>query len=116
MRRPISLLVSAFFAVTLLAVPSAIISSPVSAAPIASAPTVYCGDPTTDGSVDTGAGTTITCDTQVTNTITGIDPVTDGSVRATQRRRASACGNLEEGETGGDRSGRGGAETQASAR
>jgi hypothetical protein len=51
-------------------------ASPVSAAPIAAAPTVYCGDPTTDPSMDTGAGTMITCDTQVDNTISAIDPGT----------------------------------------
>ncbi|MEA2623050.1 MAG: hypothetical protein QOH61_1960 [Chloroflexota bacterium] len=43
-----------------------------SAAPVGGTPTTFCGD-STDGAMDTGAGTMITCDTTVTNTITAID-------------------------------------------
>lgn len=46
------------------------------AAPIADAPTTYCADPDTDPSMDTGAGTMISCVTTITNTITAIDPDT----------------------------------------
>lgn len=60
----------------LLAAGSVLTTAPVSGAPIADAPITYCGDPDTDPSMDTGAGTMITCDTTVTNTITAIDPVT----------------------------------------
>ena len=60
----------------LIAAGSLLTVSPATAAPIAGAPTTYCGDPDTDPSMDTGAGTMITCDTTVTNTITAIDPGT----------------------------------------
>jgi hypothetical protein len=49
--------------------------SPASAAPIADAPTSYCSHTGTDPSMDTGAGTMISCDTTITNTVTAIDPV-----------------------------------------
>lgn len=76
MRRPFPLLMAGLISV--IAVSSAFLigSTPASAAPIAAAPTTYCADPDTDPSIDTGAGTMITCETTITNTITGIDPVT----------------------------------------
>lgn len=76
MRRPLTLIVPALLAFALLAAGSLITLSSAAAAPIAGAPTTYCGDPDTDPSMDTGAGTMISCDTTVTNTITAIDPAT----------------------------------------
>lgn len=76
MRRFLSYFLPSLFAVCLVAVSTLGATSPASAAPIAGAPATYCGDPDTDPSMSTGAGTMITCDTTVTNTITGIDPVT----------------------------------------
>ena len=76
MRRSFSILVPGAVVVALLAASSFLATPPASAAPIAAAPTTYCGDPTTDGSMSTGAGTMITCDTRVTNTITAINPGT----------------------------------------
>lgn len=75
MRRPISTFFAGLFAFALVASPVAVPPA-VDAAPIAGAPITYCGDPDTDPSMDTGAGTMITCDTTITNTITAIDPVT----------------------------------------
>ncbi len=72
MRRPVPLFLSALAAI-LFAAGSFLTAAPVAAAPIADAPTTYCGDPDTDPSMDTGAGTMITCVTTVTNTITAID-------------------------------------------
>ena len=80
MRRPLRILLSAVPAVALLASAALAATSPASAAPIAGAPTTYCGDPDTDPSMDTGAGTMISCDTLVANTITGIDPATGTAV------------------------------------
>lgn len=76
MRRPLALFLPALLAFALLAAGSLITLSPAAAAPIAGAPTTYCGDPDTDPSMDTGAGTMISCDTTITNTVTAIDPVT----------------------------------------
>jgi hypothetical protein len=76
MRRFLTVLLPSLFAIILLAASSLSATSPVSAAPIAGAPTTYCGDPDTDPSMSTGAGTMITCNTTITNTITGIHPVT----------------------------------------
>jgi hypothetical protein len=76
MRRPLSLLSAGLFTLAV-GVPALLIgNSAVLAAPLAGAPNTYCADPDTDPSMDTGAGTMITCDTEVTNTITGIDPIT----------------------------------------
>jgi hypothetical protein len=74
MRRPFTVILASMFAFALLAAGSLVGTSPASAAPIAGAPTTYCGDPTTDPSMDTGAGTMISCYTTITNTITAIDP------------------------------------------
>lgn len=76
MRRPLTHFVPALIAFALLVAGSLTSISPASAAPIAGAPTTYCGDPDTDPSIDTGAGTMVTCDTTITNTVTAIDPVT----------------------------------------
>jgi len=76
MRRPLSLLLAGLFAFAVVTPALLIGDSPASAAPIAGAPTTYCADPDTDPSMDTGAGTMITCDTRVENTITGFDPIT----------------------------------------
>jgi hypothetical protein len=72
MRRPRSPLLPGLVAVLTLMGSTLLIAGPVMAAPIAGAPTVYCADPGTDPSMDTGAGTMITCDTEITNTITDI--------------------------------------------
>ena len=76
MRRPLALLLPCLFAFALVAAASILTTPPASAAPIAGAPITYCADPGTDPSIDTGAGTMITCDTTITNTITAIDPIT----------------------------------------
>ncbi len=76
MRRPLTLLLPCLFAFALVAAASVLTAPPASAAPIAGAPITYCADPGTDPSMDTGAGTMITCDTTITNTITAIDPIT----------------------------------------
>jgi hypothetical protein len=75
MRRPLVFLYSALLAVALVSAASLIATSAALAAPIAGAPTTYCADPDTDPSMDTGAGTMITCDTKVTNTIASINPI-----------------------------------------
>lgn len=83
----------------LLAATSLIYASGVIAAPIAGAPTTYCGDPTTDPSEDTGAGTMIQCDTHIKNHVTGIDPVTGiasgDSVISVKECRGPASGRLD---------------------
>lgn len=76
MRRPLTISVPALLAFALLAAGSLTSISPAFAAPIAGAPATYCGDPDTDPSMDTGAGSMISCDTTITNTVTAIDPVT----------------------------------------
>ena len=76
MRRPLSSFVPILFAFSLLAAGSLAVTSPASAAPIAGAPVTNCGDPVTDPSMDTGAGTMISCDTTIANTVTAIDPAT----------------------------------------
>lgn len=70
----------------------------VSAAPIAGAPTTYCGDPDTDPSMDTGADTMITCDTQITNTVTAIDPGT-GVASGTASVQVTECVGFAIGRT-----------------
>lgn len=75
MRRSFSLIFPLLFVLALIAIASVTIR-PASAAPIAGAPTTYCGDPDTDPSMSTGAGTMITCETSIINDITFIDPVT----------------------------------------
>lgn len=76
MRRPLTLLVAGLFSLTAFSAVFLFDNSPAAAAPIAGAPTTYCADPDTDPSMDTGAGTMITCDTTITNNVTDIDPVT----------------------------------------
>ena len=76
MRRPLKFLFPSLVALALTTGGLVVTTLPTSAAPIAGAPTTYCGDPDTDPSIDTGAGTMITCDTTITNTITAIDPGT----------------------------------------
>ncbi|MEA2537867.1 MAG: hypothetical protein QOF11_2101 [Chloroflexota bacterium] len=90
MRRPLPTLLAGLFAFAVLASASLVTISPASAAPIAGAPTVYCGDPGTDPSMDTGAGTMITCDISVTNTITAIDSST-GVPTGTSVVRVTEC-------------------------
>jgi hypothetical protein len=75
MRRPLSLLAAGLFALAVAAPAVLLSNSPTSAAPIAGAPITYCADPDTDPSMDTGAGTMITCDTEITNNVTAIDPI-----------------------------------------
>lgn len=99
MRRPLTLLFPGLFALALLAAGSLTTTSPASAAPIAGAPTTYCGDPHTDPSMSTGAGTMITCDTSIQNTITAIDAVTGapsgGSVISVTECTGPASGRLD---------------------
>ena len=76
MRRFFTIFGPGLFAFAILAASSLTSTSPASAAPIAGAPITYCGDPDTDPSMSTGAGTMITCDTTITNTVTAIDPGT----------------------------------------
>ena len=76
MRRPLTLASLFLFACAMASVPLFASTVATSAAPLPRQPTTYCGDPGTDGSMDTGAGTMITCVTKVTNTITGINLVT----------------------------------------
>jgi hypothetical protein len=90
MRRPLSLLSAGLFALALIVPAYLIGNSPVLAAPIAGAPTTYCADPDTDPSMDTGAGTMITCDTSVTNTVTAIDAIT-GIASGTSVVRVTEC-------------------------
>lgn len=73
MRRLLPPALAGMFALVLLASSAAVATKPATAAPIATTPTVYCGDPDTDPSMDTGAGTMITCDISVANNITAID-------------------------------------------
>jgi hypothetical protein len=90
MRRPVAFLFAGLFAFALLGAASLATTSPASAAPLATAPTTYCGDPTTDPSEDTGAGTMIRCTSTVTNTITAIDPVT-GAASGSSVIRVTEC-------------------------
>ncbi|MEP7378766.1 MAG: hypothetical protein ABI725_04305, partial [Chloroflexota bacterium] len=76
MRRQFPMLMTGLFVLTAGSAAFLLDNTPASAAPIASAPTSYCADPDTDPTIDTGAGTMITCETTITNTITSIDPVT----------------------------------------
>jgi len=76
-----------------------ITASPVSGAPIARAATTYCGDPGTDPSMSTGAGTMITCDVVITNTIDAIDSdtglATGSSVVSVTECTGPAIGRLD---------------------
>lgn len=89
MRQLLTLFFAGAFALALFTT-ATLTSTPVSAAPIAGAPTTYCGDPDTDPSMDTGAGTMITCETSVENTITGFDPQT-GEAVGTAVVRVTEC-------------------------
>lgn len=90
MRRPRFVVLPTMLAIALLATGALITVSPASGAPIAGAPTTYCGDPDTDPSMDTGAGTMITCDTTIANTITAIDPVS-GMASGSSVIRVTEC-------------------------
>ena len=88
MRRPYVFIFTAVFAATLMSATAFLSSSPAIAAPIADAPITYCADPDTDPSMDTGAGTMITCVTEVTNTVTAIN---SGVATGTAHVRVTEC-------------------------
>src|SRR5688572_9112606 len=90
MRRSPGRFMSVLVLVALVGAAASILTSPTSAAPLPGVPTTYCGDPSTDGSVSTGAGTMITCDTSVTNTIVSIDAGT-GVATGTSVVRVTEC-------------------------
>ena len=90
MRRPLTLLMAGLFALTAASAAFLINNSPVSAAPIAGAPITYCADPDTDPSMDTGAGTMIKCVTEITNTVTAIDPIS-GVASGTAHVKVTEC-------------------------
>jgi hypothetical protein len=75
MRRPLALLSAGMFTLTCVVTGLLVGNLPALAEPIAQAPHVYCGN-STDGAMDTGAGTMIKCTTTVTNNIVAINPVT----------------------------------------
>ena len=90
MRRPLTLLVAGLFTLAVVSTTVLLDNSPVSAAPIAAAPITYCADPDTDPSMDTGAGTMITCVTEITNTVTAIDPIS-GVASGTAHVKVTEC-------------------------
>jgi hypothetical protein len=90
MRRPLTLLVAGLFTIAAGSTAFLIDDSPVSGAPIADAPITYCADPDTDPSMDTGGGTMITCVTEITNTVTAIDPIS-GVASGTAHVKVTEC-------------------------
>jgi hypothetical protein len=90
MRRQAVSLFTVLFALSMLGASALSPASPASAAPLATAPITYCADPDTDPSMDTGAGTMITCVTEITNTVTAIDPIS-GVASGTAHVKVTEC-------------------------